>query len=111
MTSSRPSITAIADQALASLQLLVDELREIRADEARRAQATVVHDASNDRRDAYTAEEAAARMGVPYRTVVRLIHRGELDAIKAGRFWLVPTEAVAAFLMRATSQAEARRTA
>ncbi|WP_435070424.1 helix-turn-helix domain-containing protein [Amycolatopsis thermoflava] len=41
-------------------------------------------------RDAYRTDEVADRLGVPYRTVMRAISRGEIGAIKLGRYYVVP---------------------
>ncbi|WP_353074166.1 excisionase family DNA-binding protein [Amycolatopsis carbonis] len=34
--------------------------------------------------------EVAAQLGVPYETVLGLIHDGHLNALKAGRYYLIP---------------------
>lgn len=41
------------------------------------------------RRNALTVEEVAQELGVTRRWVYRLIERGQLDALKVGRIWLV----------------------
>lgn len=48
--------------------------------------------------DAYQARHAAERLDVPYRTVMDLIHTGQLGYIKVGRYYLVPAAEVARFL-------------
>ncbi len=40
--------------------------------------------------EVYTVEEVAAIFRIPKRTVRRLIHRGELPAIRLGRLYRVP---------------------
>jgi excisionase family DNA binding protein len=47
---------------------------------------------------AWQAQQAAKRLSIPYRTVMRLIHNGQLRAIRAGRYYLVPEEAIKEFL-------------
>lgn len=48
--------------------------------------------------DAWQAKQAAIRLNIPYRTVMRLISKGELETVKAGRYYLVPEWAIQKFL-------------
>jgi excisionase family DNA binding protein len=41
-------------------------------------------------RRAWTPREVAAQLGIPYETVLDLIHKGKIKALKAGRYYLVP---------------------
>jgi excisionase family DNA binding protein len=41
-------------------------------------------------RQSWQASEVAISLGVPYRTVLDLIHAGKLGHIRAGRYYLVP---------------------
>ncbi|WP_158634278.1 excisionase family DNA-binding protein [Amycolatopsis sp. WAC 04197] len=49
-------------------------------------------------RKAWTPREAALQLGIPYETVLRLIHDGKLAAVTAGRYYLVPDAAIDRFL-------------
>ena len=42
----------------------------------------------------YSPNEVAARWGVSYQTVLKLIHRGELHAFRAGKALLVSGDAL-----------------
>ncbi len=54
-----------------------------------------------------TVAEVAERLQVESRTVYGLIHRGELRAVKAGRVWRVPLDALDAYLHGAPENDEA----
>lgn len=41
-------------------------------------------------RRAWTPREVAAQLGIPYETVLDLIHKGSIKSLKAGRYYLVP---------------------
>ncbi|WP_275295187.1 excisionase family DNA-binding protein [Amycolatopsis sp. La24] len=41
-------------------------------------------------RRAWTPREVATQLGIPYETVLDLIHLGKLNALKAGRYYLIP---------------------
>ncbi|MEV6639626.1 excisionase family DNA-binding protein [Amycolatopsis sp. NPDC051371] len=41
-------------------------------------------------RRAWTPREVAQQLGIPYETVLDLIHQGKLNSLKAGRYYLVP---------------------
>ncbi len=45
-----------------------------------------------------TPRQVAERLVVHERTVIRLIERGELRALKVGRQWRIPKEAFEAYL-------------
>jgi excisionase family DNA binding protein len=47
---------------------------------------------------AYTIEEVAKVLQVNPRTVNRMLERGELRGVKAGRLWRIPQEALDAYL-------------
>ncbi|MFC3453070.1 excisionase family DNA-binding protein [Amycolatopsis speibonae] len=49
-------------------------------------------------RRAWTPHEAALQLGVPYETVLRLIHKETLHAVTAGRYYLIPDSALESFL-------------
>lgn len=51
-------------------------------------------------RRAWSPTEVAEMFGVPYDTVLWLIHHDELSARKAGRYWLVPDAEVERYLSR-----------
>lgn len=42
------------------------------------------------RRRAWTPKEVAAQLGIPYETVLDLIHQKKLGAVTAGRYYLIP---------------------
>ena len=48
--------------------------------------------------DFYTVAEVAARMRVSKMTVYRLVHAGELSAVRVGRSFRVPERAVQDYL-------------
>ncbi|UYM06949.1 helix-turn-helix domain-containing protein [Solicola gregarius] len=52
-----------------------------------------------------TVAEVAARMRVSKMTVYRLVHAGQLDAIRVGRSFRVPEKAVEEYLRRSFYQA------
>ena len=52
-----------------------------------------------------TVAEVAARMRVSKMTVYRLVHGGELEAIRVGRSFRVPEKAVEEYLRRSFYQA------
>jgi len=52
-----------------------------------------------------TVAEVAARMRVSKMTVYRLVHSGELEAVRVGRSFRVPDEAVQEYLRRSFFQA------
>jgi excisionase family DNA binding protein len=81
-------------QIVEALQALTDRIA--RLEKAAKAPA----------RTAWTAHEVAEQIGVPYRTVLaELIHTGELASVKAGRHYIVPDEALQAYLARAKQAA------
>jgi excisionase family DNA binding protein len=41
-------------------------------------------------RDSWTVTEVSKKLGIPYDTVLTLIHTGELGHVRAGRYYLVP---------------------
>lgn len=49
---------------------------------------------------AYRAQEAAELLGIPYRTLLDLIHRGELGHRRAGRYYLVPRAEIERYLQQ-----------
>ncbi|WP_116051795.1 helix-turn-helix domain-containing protein [Amycolatopsis palatopharyngis] len=57
----------------------------------------------------YRAQEAADLLGIPYRTVMHLIHRGELGHRRAGRYYLVPRSEIERFLAAAVPESRALR--
>ena len=52
-----------------------------------------------------TVAEVAARMRVSKMTVYRLVHGGELEAVRVGRSFRVPDDAVQEYLRRSYFQA------
>jgi excisionase family DNA binding protein len=52
-----------------------------------------------------TVAEVAAQMRVSKMTVYRLVHAGELDAIRVGRSFRVPEEAVEQYLSKSFFEA------
>lgn len=42
----------------------------------------------------YSPQEVAARWGISYQTVLKVIHRGELHAFRVGKSLLVPSDAL-----------------
>ena len=52
-----------------------------------------------------TVAEVAARMQVSKMTVYRLVHAGELEAVRVGRSFRVPESAVADYLSKSFFQA------
>lgn len=52
-----------------------------------------------------TVAEVAAEMRVSKMTVYRLVHSGELEAIRVGRSFRVPEHAVAEYLRKSYFQA------
>lgn len=52
-----------------------------------------------------TVAEVAARMRVSKMTVYRLVHSGELEAVRVGRSFRVPDHAVEEYLRRSFYQA------
>ena len=52
-----------------------------------------------------TVAEVAARMRVSKMTVYRLVHSGELEAVRVGRSFRVPDDAVQEYLRRSFFQA------
>ena len=52
-----------------------------------------------------TVAEVAARMRVSKMTVYRLVHSGELEAVRVGRSFRVPDHAVQEYLRRSFFQA------
>ena len=51
-----------------------------------------------------TVAEVAARMRVSKMTVYRLVHRGELPAVRVGRSFRVPEHVVEEYLARAYTE-------
>jgi excisionase family DNA binding protein len=49
-------------------------------------------------RDAHTVRNAAERLDLPYRTVLDLIHTGQLGHVPVGRYFLVPQVEIDRFL-------------
>lgn len=47
---------------------------------------------------AWRTEQAAKRLNIPYRTLMRMIHDGRLRAVPAGRYYLIPETEIQAFL-------------
>lgn len=41
-------------------------------------------------RRAWTPREVSRQLGIPYETVLDLIHLDKLKALKAGRYYLIP---------------------
>ena len=62
------------------------------------------HNADGDVRF-LTVAEVAARMRVSKMTVYRLVHSGELEAVRVGRSFRVPDHAVQEYLRRSFFQA------
>ncbi|MFC5098943.1 excisionase family DNA-binding protein [Amycolatopsis plumensis] len=49
-------------------------------------------------RRAWTPKEVAAQLGIPYETVLDLIHKKKLGAVTAGRYYLIPDFEIENFL-------------
>lgn len=47
---------------------------------------------------AWRTNQAAARLNIPYRTLMDLIHDGRLEVVRAGRYYLVPEQSIQTFL-------------
>lgn len=47
---------------------------------------------------AWRTEQAAERLNIPYRTLMRMIHDGRLRTVPAGRYYLVPETEIQRFL-------------
>jgi len=60
---------------------------------------------SRPQRQFLTVAEVAARMRVSKMTVYRLVHGGELEAVRVGRSFRVPEDAVEEYLRRSYFQA------
>jgi excisionase family DNA binding protein len=43
---------------------------------------------------ALTAEDAAKALSIPYRTLLAAIHKGQIGAVKLGRYYQVPVEEI-----------------
>ncbi|RZQ59806.1 excisionase family DNA-binding protein [Amycolatopsis suaedae] len=78
----------------ARLAEAVDALREEVRQLRKAAQAPA--------RATWTPSEVAEKLGIPYDTVLALIHSGELGHIKAGRYYLVPDEELRKYLAAVT---------
>lgn len=52
---------------------------------------------------AVTPQEAAGRLAVNIRTIYRLIDAGELRAVRVGRVWRIPMDALQEYLARANN--------
>lgn len=50
---------------------------------------------------AWTTYQAAKRLGLPYRTLMSLIHDGRLAYVRVGRYYVVPETAIQDFLATA----------
>jgi excisionase family DNA binding protein len=50
------------------------------------------------RRRAWTPKEVSQQLGVPYETVLDLIHKGKVRAVTAGRYYLIPDFEIERFL-------------
>lgn len=51
-------------------------------------------------RTAWTAREVADQIGIPYKTVLEIIGRGELGYTAAGRHYVIPDAELQAYLAR-----------
>lgn len=47
---------------------------------------------------AWQAKQAAKRLSIPYRTLMRMINNGEIETVRAGRYYLVPEWVIQRFL-------------
>jgi excisionase family DNA binding protein len=63
------------------------------------------NDGSDSEVEFLTVAEVAARMRVSKMTVYRLVHNGELEAVRVGRSFRVPDRAVQDYLRRSYYQA------
>ena len=52
----------------------------------------------------YTVEQVAEMLQLHPRTVNRMLERGELRGVRAGRLWRIPTEAVEEYLRGETRE-------
>jgi excisionase family DNA binding protein len=64
----------------------------------RSASGPLIHDGSGQSELPYNVAQAAAKMAVTERHVRRLAKKGDLDARKHGRDWLIPQRAVDDYL-------------
>ncbi|WP_409186436.1 excisionase family DNA-binding protein [Amycolatopsis sp. VS8301801F10] len=65
------------------------------------SEAINVTEPDDDLDGAYSPDEVAARLSVPYRTVMRLIHIKELGSIKTGRYYRIPKAEFRRYLRQA----------
>jgi excisionase family DNA binding protein len=49
-------------------------------------------------RRAWTPKEVSSQLGIPYETVLDLIHKKKLGAVTAGRYYLIPDFEIERFL-------------
>jgi excisionase family DNA binding protein len=55
-------------------------------------------------RRAWTPREVSTQLGIPYETVLDLIHQDKLGAVTAGRYYLIPDFEIERFLHTTKSQ-------
>ncbi|RSD23951.1 excisionase family DNA-binding protein [Amycolatopsis eburnea] len=103
-TSDRPTAAQLRARAQAIgdaiTELLIAFAASAHADQpgASNAKGTPVSLSNPERRRAWTTYEVAEKIGQPYRTVMRLIATGQLRAVKPGKSYSVPDEALKEYL-------------
>lgn len=55
----------------------------------------------------YRARTAASMLDIPYRTLLNLIHDGEIGSRRAGRYYLVPRAEIERYIEQAISKGRA----
>jgi excisionase family DNA binding protein len=55
----------------------------------------------------WTTHEAAERLGLSYRALMGLVRSGRIEAVKAGKGYLIPVDALNKFLSTATAEKKA----
>jgi len=101
MTSSDPLAQAVLE-ALARDPEALDRLRDLVGNSR-------TDPFANTRAPAYTVATLAAEVGRSERSIRGAIHRGELEAVKRGRGWVISADAVAAWATATPSRNTATR--
>jgi excisionase family DNA binding protein len=83
------------------MSLLAALLDELRADPGARAELRELLDAGPA---VYTPRTLAAELGITPRAIRAAIERGELEAVKSGRGYVIAREAVARFAASSTTR-------
>ncbi|MFC1572744.1 excisionase family DNA-binding protein [Candidatus Eisenbacteria bacterium] len=51
-----------------------------------------------DGSEAFTPQQVCKALGISIRTIYRMIHRGEIGAVRAGRLWRIPATSLETYL-------------